>query len=238
MKKSEVSGQWSVVSGQSPQACVLRFFCLLSFVLCVLLFSGCATQTRNAAAVGHRPVNVFSYAPHLPSTLQRVAVLPLVFEQPQADLPEGCEALNPALFDELVKTKRFEVVSVSRDHLSSRMGRSDWTGAEALPADFFESLHRSFGCDAVLFCELTVFHAYAPLSVGWRLKLVDARTRQIVWSADEVFNGPPRTVNPTESFCEFWFDCPPSSDNWAFENSPRQFGQYAAAQLFATLPSR
>ena len=120
--------------------------------------------------------------------LQRVAVLPLAAENAGSDLPEGCETLTPVLWEQLVKTKKFEVVAVDAAKLRSRTGQVNWTGAENLPPDFFAFLRREYGCDGVLFAELTAYRAYAPLAVGWRLKLVDARTGQIVWSADELFD--------------------------------------------------
>lgn len=206
-------------------------------ILTTLSLMGCATEARHFADMAP-PENVFSYGNRLPATLQRVALLPLVCAQPRADLPEGRDALAPILFGELTRAKRFEVVCVDRESLRIRLGRSNWSGAEALPPDFFESLRLSYGCDAVLFSELTVFHPYAPVSVGWRFKLIDTRTRQILWSADEVFDAPPPS-EPNDALSE-WIPCwkERAHDNWAIRNSPRELGQYAAARLFATLPGR
>ncbi len=206
---------------------------------CALL-AGCATEGRNLAgfAPEYRPQNIFSYPPNLPLSLQRVAVLPLACEEPRANLPEGCEALNPVLLTELAKLKKFEVVAVNRETLRSRTGRSGWTGAEILPGEFFDSLQRTYGCDAVLFCQLTVFHAYAPLSVGWRFKMVDTRTRQILWAADEVFDAGQQVVLNGAAHYQAAASRGAEADNWSVRNSPRQFGQYAAARLLATLPDR
>jgi hypothetical protein len=195
---------------------------------------------RNAAVLApcYHPDNTFAYLRYLPPTLRRVAVLPLVSENSRGDLPEGCEALSPVLLDELNKTKKFEVVSISAEELRSHTGRTGWAGTEILPADFFDSLQNSCGCDAVLFCQLTVFRGYAPLAVGWRFKLVDVRSRQILWAADEVFDaGQPAVLNAAFHYqTAELHDC--KNDGWALQNSPRQFGQYAAAQLLATLPAR
>ncbi len=212
---------------------------LLLLATCALL-AGCATQARNLAALApdYRPENVFSYPPTLPMNLQRVAVLPLACEEPHANLPEGCEALNPVLLTELAKLKKFEVVAVNRENLRSRTGRSSWTGAEVLPAEFFASLQRTYGCDAVLFCQLTVFHAYAPITVGWRFKMVDTRTRQILWAADEVFDAGQKTVLNGAARFQATALRGSEADGWSIRNSPRQFGQYAAARLLATLPDR
>ena len=212
----------------------------LALLAACALFAGCAAPGRTIGMLSpeYRPANTFSYPATLSLNLQRVAVLPLGCEEPRADLPEGCDALNPVLLAELAKLKKFEVVAVNRENLRSRTGRSSWTGAEVLPADFFDSLHRVYGCDAVLFCQLTVFQAYAPLAVGWRLKLVDVRTRQILWAADEVFDaGQQSVLNAAQRYQLAHFKNQ-ESDGWSVRNSPRQFGQYAAARLLATLPER
>lgn len=212
---------------------------LASLLAVCAMFTGCATSARHAGVLApeYRPENIFTYA-RLPSNLQRVAVLPLACEAPRADLPDGCETLNPVLLSELAKARKFEVVSVNSEMLRSRTGQSGWTGAEILPADFFESLRRSYGCDAVLFCQLTVFHPYAPLAVGWRMKLVDTRTRQILWAADEVFDAGQASVLNGARHYQLADQRASEPDGWGVRNSPRQFGQYAAAQLVARLPDR
>jgi len=210
---------------------------LLAICCC---FAGCATQARHLTLLKpeYQPDNIFAYPDYLPLNLQRVAVLPLACDEPRANLPEGCEALNPVLLNELAKLKKFEIVPVHGEHLRSRTGRATWTGTEVLPADFLETLQRTYGCDAVLFCQLTVFHAYAPLAIGWRFKLVDTRTRQIVWAADEVFDASQLTVANGARRFQFTSAQSASADDWSIRNSPRQFGQYAAARLLARLPGR
>ena len=128
----------------------------------------------------------------------------------RGDLPEGCTALTPVLWDQLVKTKKFEVVLVDAATLRSRTGQANWTGTETLPADFLAFLRREYGCDGVLFVELTTYRAYAPLAVGWRMKLVDARSGQIAWAADELFDAarpacsaPRRSLPNPASSCRF-----------------------------------
>jgi hypothetical protein len=184
--------------------------------------------------------NIFAQPPVLPAGLHRVAVLPLAAKGRDADLPDGCEALQPVLFDELVRTEKFEVVSVRPENLRASSGRAAWTGAEQLPEGFFDSLRREYGCDAVLFCELTVYHAYAPLAIGWRLKLVDVRTRKIIWAADEVFSADQPAVS--RKAWQFWLNRDKSAAKdeirWRLASSPRQFGSYTAAELLSHLPAR
>jgi hypothetical protein len=202
--------------------------------------------------------NVFVSAPVLPASLKRVLLLPLAYEDSQAELSSGCEMLYPVLQAELIKTKRFEVVTASPQTIQGLTGQAGWTGGEVLPVDFFSSLQRVYGCDAVLFCELTSFRAYPPLMIGWRMKLVEVSTQKILWSADVVYDASDSAV--TKSAQEFqkqqegierpktffrrvwtWLDRraePVTDDPWTVLNSPRYFGQFSAAKLLQTLPER
>jgi hypothetical protein len=187
-----------------------------------------------------RPDNVFVYPPRFALEFRRVAVLPLAPAAANGDLPAGCEALSPVLFEQVVQTKKFEAVPVDAAHLSQRMGRAQWTGREVLPTDFFAYLRREYDCDGVLFAELTAFRPYSPLAVGWRFKLVDARTGQVMWSADELFDAArPEVLRAAGHFDEGKPVFPMvTAKEWAVANSPRRFGRYSAAALLDTLPER
>jgi hypothetical protein len=231
-----------------------------------VLLSGCAGTDPGLSSGGaaYRPENVFLYSPMLPADVKRVTVLPLACDQQRTDLQDGCELLGPIVQAELIKTRKFEIVPVSPEVLRNRTGRLAWSGTEILPRSFFDVLREVYGCDAVLFSQLTVYRAYAPLAVGWRMKLVDTRTRQTLWAADELVDaGQPAVLNGLEryrrmeaqspgdgganmldrlldlplSYAEL--KSPPGSEqDWLMRNSPRQFGQYAVAQLLTTLPKR
>jgi hypothetical protein len=125
--------------------------------------------------------------------------------------------------------------------------------------NFFDNLKRVYGCDAVLFCELTTFRSDAPLAIGWRLKLVDAKAGNILWAADEIFDAGNKSVAKEAeqfekgqqphhnffygaySFLAWCVDTPTRSaldDQWNILHSPRYFGEYSAEKLVKTLPTR
>jgi hypothetical protein len=187
-----------------------------------------------------RPDNVFVYPAKLSLDLRRVAVLPLAAGPGEADLADGCVALTPVLLEQMIKTRKFEVVSIDPSDLVRATGRRAWTGTETLPTDFLDFLRHEYGCDGVLFAELTLYHAYAPLAIGWRLKLVDTRSGQILWAVDELFDAAePAVRRSAQHFEGKGFGWPFShDDNWLALNSPRQFGRYSAACLLTTLPDR
>ncbi len=210
-------------------------------VLCVVLMGG-MTLAVQAGWLGRdfKPANVFAYPARLSSDLQRVAVLPLACGSTADNLPAGCETLEPVLRAQLAKTRMFETVAVDREKLRAATGRAAWTGTETLPPDFLKSLRREYGCDGVLFSEVTVFHAYAPMAIGWRLKLVDARSGMILWAADEVFDASqPAVARAAKNFYKSssLFDFS-REKSWEMMHSPSRFGGYAVAALLATLPPR
>ena len=184
--------------------------------------------------------NTFKMSRDLPADLRRVAVLPVAWEGSQDDLAQGAETLQPELLAQLSKTKKFEVVSVNPEALRIQTGRLSWTGAEILPSDFLDSLQRVYACDAILFCQLSTFRAYAPLAIGWRMKLVDAQTGQILWAVDKTFDADQREIMKKARQHHFslqWFTGDTLGD-WQVENSPRQFGRFTLSQALATLPNR
>jgi len=202
--------------------------------------------------------NVFTAADSLPVTLKRVLVLPLAHEDSPSELSSGCEMLAPVLEAELIKTKKFEVVAASPKDIQALSGQPTWSGAEILPPDFFGSLQRVYGCDAVLFCQLSTFHAYPPLVIGWRLKLVDLTTQKIIWATDVVYDaGDPAVSKSAEAYQKqqqgtskpstffrrvvTWLNREPepaTDDQWTILNSPRYFGEFTASTLLQTLPKR
>jgi hypothetical protein len=210
-------------------------------VICGLL-GGCAVGTPRDLVRGasYRPENVYAGTGALPANIRRVTVLPLVCEENNYELAEGRAVLEPVLLAQLIKTKKFEVVRSDAEFLKSRIGRAQWANEGTLPPEFFTLLREDSGCDAVLFSRLTVFRAYPPLAVGWRLRLVDVQTGRTLWAGDEVFDEGQRAVENGARRHQLTQERDPAGapDEWFVQNSPSKFGEYTAARLLATLPGR
>jgi hypothetical protein len=204
-------------------------------------FCGCALlppEISDRLVPEYHPQNVFVSGSTLPPQIHRVALLPVSCDEETPDGVEGRNALEPVLQAELAKIHKFEVISISTTDLRNKTGRGNWSCEEALPPDFFSWLSQNRSCDGVLFCKLTIFRGNAPLAIGWRMRLVDIRTRTTLWASDEVFDASLPAVRAAVRHYQAVAlrTSPPEPDDWAIENSPRQFGQYTAAQLLATLP--
>jgi hypothetical protein len=212
-----------------------------ALVIAALGVAGCAGPNECATNVPPKSVeNFFSFWSRLAPDIKRVVVLPIACDPQRPELLDGCTLLQPILETELTKTGRFEVVPANAESLCIRTGSDFWTGSEVLPNDFLTGLREQYGCDAVLFCQLTEFRSYSPLAVGWRMRLVEVRSRQTLWAVDEMFDGGNASVLSGATQYQAAEEGPVSkrSGHWPISVSPRRFAQYAAAQILATLPER
>ena len=212
-------------------------------VVCMLmLVPGCVLQQRapRLVATPYRPQNVFLWGASFPPQIRRVALLPTTCDPDVAELVYGRELLDPILQGELAKIHKFELAPVSAETLQARTGQVSVRCEEALPQDLFAWLGDACGCNAVLFCRLTVFRGYPPLAIGWRMRLVDVRTHSTIWASDELFDASQAAVQSGARHYQLGArqNYAPVPDEWVIENSPRQFGQYVTAQLLATLPGQ
>ena len=213
-----------------------------SWLIVLALVVGCKTPQVSDIVVGpsYSPKNVHRLNERLAKEVRRVAVLPLTCDNMQSEAESGWEMLEPVLREELGKTGKFELIPVPPEKVRQWTGHRTWTAEERLPADFFKLLRDEQGCDAVLFCRVTQFHAYPPLAVGLNLKLVQAETPKLLWAVDEVIDAAePCVVNGARRYQQAQEQLPASlADSRSILNSPRGFGRYAASAMFATLPER
>jgi hypothetical protein len=207
---------------------------------CLFLF--CASDRNGAVlrASDVPPQNVYAQPPKLLASLQRVALLPIASASQAENLPDGCDEMTPVLRDEIVRTRKFEVIQVKAIDLRFSTGRPRWTGSEAMPTNFFSTLQRQTGCDAVMFCELTEFKAYPPMAIGWRFKLVDVKTMSILWAADEVFDDHNPILTQKKSMLKKISDklAHNEEEAWVAETSPQVFGHKTLSAVLKTLPER
>ena len=172
--------------------------------------------------------------------VKRVALLPVTTITEDATLQFGRETLEPVLLQEFTRCRQFELVPVTAGQLRLMTGQDTWTAEERLPADFFEKLKDRFGVDAVVFARLTQYRPYEPVSVGWRLKLLEVEQPHILWAIDEVFDSrQPRVAAGARRFAKENPEAPGlASEVEGVLTSPRRFGQYTVNSAVATMPGR
>lgn len=208
-------------------------------LLLACLCSICPAAAANISLTSaYQPDNFHRASRKLPEDMRRVLVLPLTGDS-SYEQAESMELLYNVLIEELTKSKKFEVIRVTPAQLKARTGRSSWRAEDALPETLLDSLGKAFACNGVLFCHLTAYRSYAPLSIGWRLKLVDARGGEILWAMDEVFDaGRPSVIVGVKDFDRREQKTAYGDDNWLTLHSPRRFGRYSIATALRHLPNR
>jgi len=190
---------------------------------------------REATVASYQPGNVHRADPSLPVELKRVAMLPVTTLTDEASMEFGRDALGPLLANELARARAFELVVVTPEQLRGLTGRNTWTGEERLPLNFFETLKDRLGVDGVLFARLTQYRPYEPLSIGWRVKLIEAEEPRVLWAVDEVFDA---RVPGVAAAARRYARAHPGAagDVDGVLSSARQFGLYTASALVSTLP--
>jgi hypothetical protein len=215
---------------------------LRALLLAPLLLAGCASlhDPAHALEARHKPSNVYASASHLSPQIRRLAVLPLVAGPGGVYTECGVDSLQPVLRAELAKTRKFELVMVTPEELGDWTGRAAWSADGPLPEDLLNKVRELTGCDAVLFSQLTEYQPYQPVTVGWKLSLVQNTGGRVCWAADEVFDGGDRAVaNSAMDYAWGHFQGQDGvSDPSLILSSPTRFGEYCLSALLATLPAR
>lgn len=211
-------------------------------VVLLAIGAGCKTVnwTDPITGPGYHPENIYQSFEQLPVSVRRVAMLPTTCDATPSELESGRKVLEAIITEELGKTKKFEIVTVSPENLRFWTGRSSWRAEEVLPADLLKMLKQQLQCDAVMFSRLTQYRAYPPLSVGFSFKLVDLENAQFLWAVDEIYDASePSVVNGARRYQLTREQLPSAlSDSRSILNSPSGFGRYAANSVFQTLPQR
>lgn len=167
--------------------------------------------------------------------LRRIAMLPPYCNQQTASSVNGLEMTFQA---ELAKTGLFEVVPITHSTMEKHFGHPQISSVDIIPGDFLFRLRTEYGVEGVLFIDITHYFPYQPISMGIRVKLVDATTGKIRWAFDHLFD----SSNPATSEDAQKFYLKNSHDTYPVPTegnpilqSPIRFSKYVAYEVFRSL---
>lgn len=203
------------------------------------LMSGCTTSAPiDSARIGpfFRPANVAGLKTL--GGIRRVLVMPVCSNGIVASETEA--ALDPIFRAALQNEDRFEVVGLDRIECRRRFRSESLPSVSVLPRELISILKRDHAADAVLFVDITAYHAYRPISLGVRGKLmrIDEAGLAWVWAFDHVFaaDNPAVANSARKFFLRAQPDGNPADMSQVALVSPRRFAAYVAAAMFATIP--
>ena len=203
--------------------------------------AGCNTRPLTDPIIGpdHALKNVYRKEGVLEGGLKRVAVLPMSYPEVNAAGVSARDTLEPVFQAELQKAARFELFFVNPAQMQLWSGKTHWDDFNELPQRFLKTLAERTACEGVLFTRVSQFHAYPPMVLGWRMRLVSTNA-EALWSVDELFDaGDVAVSNSARRFDrERVRNNPVLEDSRSILLSPRSFGQYTLSVIFQTLPVR
>ncbi|MDP0499577.1 MAG: hypothetical protein Q7P63_05705 [Verrucomicrobiota bacterium JB022] len=207
---------------------------LLAPVLLAVAFAGCQSKNPQDARV---PVNnVYEAAPSLPLHVQRVAVLPVYWEDYQ-DYTDSY--VDEVVLQALRQSARFEVVEIPRETLREWYGRPQLGSQERLPRDLPQRIGDAYGAQGLLVVDLQHFRPYQPMEVSMQAQLVDLLTGETFWSADHTETaGNPVLRKAAASTEARTVEAPVEAFDQRATYSPRRFLGVVSQSLFYTLPHR
>jgi len=199
---------------------------------------GCSTIKERITPVSvpeYTPTNI--YKADLPVEFIRVALLPMNL---QGDFGQkaALDSIEGALQAELIKAKRFEVVTISKDELEQICGEESLSSQQKWPYELKKALEER-QVDGVMLIELTHLRGYQPVALGLKMRLVSLQEGKTYWAVDELLD----SANPMIYQGALNYDNgmrmgkTSESKTIAFmQTSPTRFAHYAGELLFKTLP--
>ena len=233
----------NICSPRNPYPPHHYFLIALTLSLCALVLGACRAVPKSKRSeykmrheTPYQPTNVFS-APQIPENVRRVAILPI--NLPHADLRTS-EILQYNAVSQAGRTNLFEIVQVKPDDLVRYVGKSNFSSIEVLPANFMQVMLDVYAADAILFNDITYYHAYQPIKIGLRAKLINVRSSQAIWAFDDIFDsGDPRVTSAALKYEESTGKKPyPYRKTTTVLQSPSAFSSYVFSTAYATMPQR
>ncbi len=217
-------------------------FIPLCFAITFTWFPGCHTPRVAETVVGSNyiPSNVFRAQSQLPGEMKRIAIFPIACMTDDPSTLSGADSLQPLVWSELGKTKMFECIPMTSEKLKEYVGMRSISSENVLAPDLMTKIKQNLGCDGIMFCTLTKYQPYRPISIGWNFKLVDCRESKIWWSVDEIFDSGNEAVsNAARRYYQSSIQSSsPLLDSTGILGTPTRFGQYTLSSVFSTLPMR
>ena len=197
-------------------------------LLFAAILAGCATpETPRVATYVHADLVNFP--------VRRVVVVP--FDGRECPV-EARKTVTEALSLELQSALLCDVVPapVADERLAAEAGL--WKRGRVDPEALIEA-RKTYGADAFLFGTLTQYKPYDPPIVGLKVRMLSAKTGEVLWASEAVFDARRPEVRraaretlrhegPTD-----WL----SGEDMVFM-SPRYFSRYAAREVVAPLSAQ
>ena len=168
------------------------------------------------------------------SAMGRVALVEL---ENLTDYPEVGEDLSESLYIALQKRQYFGLMTVAQNDPRWRSLQSPLDAN--YDADQLIEMQRVLQCDAILTGSVTQFKPYPHMNVGVRIRLIDLRSGELLWGAEQVWDCGDAHVKVGIKYYlqqEIGAEANPLQRN-LISTSPKNFFKFVSYELAQTLES-
>ncbi|MCY2932036.1 MAG: hypothetical protein NTV86_21590 [Planctomycetota bacterium] len=192
------------------------------------LSSGCTAKGPEAMA----PIPCYLESPGVMATVGRAVLV-----EPPSDPATATVArdLAQSMVRAMAARQIFQVDLATLGEAG--LEESVLDGRHTVTLEQMKAMRSAFRTDVVILANLTEFHPYPRMRMGLRLRMIDLRSGQLIWSVDHVWDG---TQEATARRIQQYHTTrtPGLSDplEWRVALvSPKAFGEFVAADVAGTL---
>ena len=206
------------------------------FLFIVISTNGCVITEKFQSALHTKEFDSISYhksEEYNNTSVQRVLLLPLTIESRRDKVVDD---VTDAFFIELQRSAKFDIVKARefQDVLSQQ--KDVWTRG-MIRAETVVEAKKRYKVDAIIFGTITQYQPYEPPVLGIKIGMFSARTGNIMWRADAIFDSSQASViKLLKSYHKKQYQRKQSLYDWnLILLSMKRYAQFVAYHMIATL---
>ena len=206
------------------------------FLFIVISTNGCVITEKIQSALHTKEFDSISYhksEEYNNTSVQRVLLLPLTIESRRDKVVDD---VTDAFLIELQRSAKFDIVKAQefQDILSQQ---KDVWARGLIRAETIIEARKRYKVDAIIFGTITQYQPYEPPVLGIKIGMFSARTGNIMWSADAIFDSSQASViKLLKSYHKKQYQRKQSLYDWnLILLSMKRYAQFVAYHMIATL---
>lgn len=152
---------------------------IIIFFFVAISITGCVLSPKEFTSLSHYKSDEYNN-----SRVQRVLLLPFTIE---TNRDKVVDEVTDAFFVELQKMSKFDTV-VPREFQDILAQQKDVWNRGLIRVETIVEAKKRYKVDAILFGTITQYHPYEPPVLGVKIGMFSAKTGNMMWSADGIFD--------------------------------------------------
>lgn len=206
-------------------AIILSFFTTVSITGCALFSKESTSQFTS--------MSYYKSDEYGDANVRRVLLLPFTVE---SERDKVINEITNAFFIELQKVSKFDIVVAQefQDILSQQ--RDVWYRG-LIKAEIIVEAKKRYKVDAIIFGTITQYRPYEPPVLGIKIGMFSAKSGNIIWSADAIFDSSKaEVIQLIKAYHKEHYQKKQSLYEWSIILlSMKRYAQFVAYQMLATL---